>query len=202
MVGGGVACFVEGDGAASYIPLPVSASIRIACVSPDMRVSTADARAVLPASVSMADAVANVQNTAALVASLARPDPSTFASALADRLHQPFRAALVPGLPAVLALNRKGGTGGGQPSGSGSGNEESDPVGSNRDHAFPNLLGVCLSGSGPTVLVMAIDDAVAIGRRVQAIFEEHGLTSRLRVPGVDHGGAFVVRPHAATLEAA
>ena len=67
-------------------------------VSPQFSLTTANARAVLPAQVKMEDAIFNVQKVASLVAAVARRDVSAFKDALDDRLHEPYRAQLVPEL--------------------------------------------------------------------------------------------------------
>ncbi|MGI8904722.1 MAG: homoserine kinase [Solirubrobacteraceae bacterium] len=65
-------------------------------VLPDRAVPTSQARAALPASVPIADAVFNVAHTAMLTLGLARGDWELIAAGLDDRLHQPHRAHLYP----------------------------------------------------------------------------------------------------------
>lgn len=92
---------------------------------PDTSVSTAASRASLPASVSHADAAYTAGRAALLGAAAASGDEGLFAAALADRLHEPYRAADAP----LLAQVRN-----------------APPAGA---------LGATLSGSGPTVIVWA-----------------------------------------------
>ena len=91
---------------------------------PDEPLSTEEARKVLPAQYSRADAVANIQNSMLLQAAFVQGRPDLLASALEDRIHQPYRAPLCPLLP---ALQKLAGTDG--------------------------ILGAVLSGAGPSVLV-------------------------------------------------
>jgi homoserine kinase len=63
---------------------------------PPHQVPTSEARAALPAEVPMADAVHNVAHASLLVLGLARADFDLVARGLADRIHQPRRAALYP----------------------------------------------------------------------------------------------------------
>jgi homoserine kinase len=95
---------------------------------PDARVSTAAARAALPDRVAHADASFTAARAALLGAGAASGDADLLASALADRLHEPYRSAGAPLLGAVRA----------------------DPP--------PGAAGSTLSGSGPTVLVWARPD--------------------------------------------
>ncbi|HXM64802.1 MAG TPA: homoserine kinase [Terriglobales bacterium] len=91
---------------------------------PDESLGTEDARRVLPNQYSRADAVANIQNSMLLLAAFLQGRKDLLASALEDRIHQPYRASLCPLLPALQKLS---GTRG--------------------------ILGSALSGAGPSVLV-------------------------------------------------
>ena len=98
-------------------------------VVPDAEVETAAARASLPDSVSHADAAFTAGRATLLGAALAAGDPDLFAAALADRLHEPYRAARAPLLAEL------------------------------RDAPPQGALGTTISGSGPTVVVWAREDA-------------------------------------------
>jgi len=97
---------------------------------PPASLSTKKARALLPAHYSREDAVANIQATALLVAAFAQGRGDLLRTAMRDRLHQPYRAKACPLLSLLLPL-----TG---------------------DTA---ILGVALSGAGPSVLLIAEDPA-------------------------------------------
>jgi homoserine kinase len=75
-------------------------------IVPDVAVATAAARAVLPASVPLADAVYNAAHAALMVAALTS-DPELLRVALRDRLHERVRLALVPGLGDVAEELRR-----------------------------------------------------------------------------------------------
>jgi homoserine kinase len=98
-------------------------------VVPESQVGTAAARAALPESVPHADAAFTAGRAALLGAALAGGSQRLFAAALADRLHEPYRAATAPLLAAV------------------------------RKRLPAGALGATLSGSGPTVVVWARLDA-------------------------------------------
>jgi homoserine kinase len=103
---------------------------RLLLALPAASLATQKARALLPDSYSRADAVANIQATALLVASFAQKRPDFLVRATRDRLHQPYRGDACPLLPALLPL---GGTG--------------------------DFHSVTLSGAGPSVLLIARENA-------------------------------------------
>ena len=77
----------------------------VAIVPGDVRVSTAAARAALPAQVPHADAVFNASHAALMVVALTE-DPSLLGTAMQDRLHQDARLALAPAIAEVYHLLR------------------------------------------------------------------------------------------------
>jgi homoserine kinase len=93
---------------------------------PSASLATEKARALLPATYSRADAVTNVQNTALLVSAFALNRGDLLRTAMQDRIHQPYRMEACPLLPKLLPLTTN-----------------------------PSILGVALSGAGPSVLVIA-----------------------------------------------
>jgi homoserine kinase len=96
---------------------------------PPASLSTKKARALLPAHYSREDAVANIQATALLVAAFAQGRGELLRTAIQDRLHQPYRMEACPLLPLLLPLTQK--------------------------TQNPAILGVALSGAGPSVLLIA-----------------------------------------------
>lgn len=72
-------------------------------VLPSVAVSTREARAALPKSVLLADAVANIGHSLAVLEALRVGDISALAAAMQDRLHQPYRLPLIPGAAQALA---------------------------------------------------------------------------------------------------
>jgi homoserine kinase len=93
---------------------------------PSASFSTKKARALLPAHYSREEAVANIQATALLVAAFAQGRGELLRTAMQDRLHQPHRTKACPLLPLLLPLTQN-----------------------------PAILGVALSGAGPSVLLIA-----------------------------------------------
>jgi len=123
VLGSIVASALDSGGVARAVRLELPKRFGVAVVVPDFILPTAEARAVLPDYYSRQDAVFNVQRSALLIAALATGSVHAFPTALEDRIHQPYRLKLVPGLEEILQLRA------------------------------PGLLGCALSGAGPSVLV-------------------------------------------------
>jgi homoserine kinase len=124
------ACFHGGMTVSSMLSREVTTATfghnlpwRLLLALPKASLATEKARALLPATYSRADAIANIQATALLVAAFAQGRPELLAAATRDRLHQPYRSAACPLLPLLLPL---AGT--------------------------PDFYAVTLSGAGPAVL--------------------------------------------------
>ena len=142
------------------VALPVPAKLAWVVLVPDVTSSTAQARALLPPSVPRADAVFNVQRVALLLASLQTSQAAPLATALDDRLHQPYRLKLFPWLPAVVAAARDAGA-----------------------------LGCVLSGAGPSLLAVVAGDGGAAARAMESALRKAGLPGTARALAVDAEGA-------------
>jgi len=103
---------------------------KIMIALPSAALSTSKARALLPEEYSRADAVANIQTTALLVSAFALGRGDLLGPAMQDRIHQPYRMTACPLLPKLLPLAGKNG-----------------------------ILGVALSGAGPSVLLITEEAA-------------------------------------------
>ena len=115
----------------------------VICV-PELELETAKMRAVLPGTVSRPDAIYNLQRGALLQAAISEKRYELFNEALRDRLHQPYRAPLAPGLGEVLAMN-------------------------DETTKYPGLLGVAISGAGSTLIAFVLGEAEerrSIGREM------------------------------------
>lgn len=164
---GGLTVFSPREGGGAVVRFPPPPGLRLGVVIPEVPVSTAAARAALPGTVPRDDAVHNVQRACLLVAALAAGRLDLLGYALSDRLHQPYRAPLVPGLAEALA----GGV--------------------------PGVSGVCLSGSGPTLLCFLDQDlpeeAVAAALSLVASpLRERGVACRTAPVAPAAEGAVVV----------
>ncbi len=105
--GGATAAWQDAEGAHA-VPLTVASGIETAVLIPQSILPTKQARAVLPESVPHADAAFNVGRAALLVAALAGAPERLFA-ATEDRLHQEYRAAILPAAHAMVKHLREQG---------------------------------------------------------------------------------------------
>jgi homoserine kinase len=102
LYGGFVVCPAPGADAAgphervAPVRLDPPQGVEAVLAIPHEELSTAEARAAIPAEVPMANAVVNVAATAQLVLGIERSDLTLIARGLADRLHQPYRADIYP----------------------------------------------------------------------------------------------------------
>ena len=153
-----VASAIDSEGITRAVRMQLPARYGVAVIVPDFILPTSQARAVLPQTFSRADAVFNIQRSALLIAAMLTQTTDAFHEALMDRLHQPYRAPLVPGLSEMLELRTDG------------------------------LLGCALSGAGPSVLVFYERGHEAVCEAMQEIFQKHGHASEvLRAHIPDHG---------------
>jgi len=129
---------------------------------PEESLSTEAARGVLPAQYSRADAVVNVQNSMLLLAAFTQGCAEFLSAALDDRLHQPYRAALCPLLPALQELKGKNG-----------------------------VLGAVLSGAGPSVLIF-LDPKASLQKTKKAVgahIARKNLSAELLLTSITSHGA-------------
>lgn len=99
---GGFVAAVGGTHDARCLSFDVPASLLPIAMIPDYELSTQKARAVLPKQISFTDAVFNVSRAAYLSAAFAKGDVDALLTVLQDRLHQPYRASLIPGFEEIL----------------------------------------------------------------------------------------------------
>ncbi len=150
--GGWVVSCVKPDGDVLAVKSRWPPDIKVIVVSPHVSTKTADARSALPRTVERADAVHNLQRAALFVAALeARADEYLW-EAMQDRLHQAHRESFVPGLREALATPRQ-----------------------------PGLLGLALSGSGPSVVALARDRFAEIGETIADSFRRRGTQTTVRL---------------------
>ncbi len=137
--------------------------LQVVVVLPDYELPTAQARAALPQQVPLQDAVFNAGRVGLLTWALAHGQYDRLAIAMQDRLHQPYRLNLVPGMSQAF----EAATGAG-------------------------ASGVALSGAGPSVVAFAPDGLNKIGSAVSEAFAYAGVSSRTWILSADDRGGYVI----------
>ena len=152
----------EGISAVRLEPKDLKAVVAV----PDFAISTTAARRALPEEVPHKDASFNVGRAGLLLGALATGEYTLLRVAMQDRLHQPYRSHLIPGLQDVIEAAHSSGA-----------------------------YGACLSGSGPTVLAFAPEEhAQEITIAMHTAFEAHGVQAKACALDVDLSGAQVEPP--------
>jgi homoserine kinase len=163
-----IACLVERGERRSLLAVKRAwpDAVKVILAVPDYEMETARMRAALPESVPLGDAIFNLQRTALLQSVLSDGRLDLMSEALRDRLHQPYRAPLGPGLNEVLQLGEE-------------------------THRHTGLLGVAISGAGSTVAAFATDNFEAIADEMTRRFAAAGVTSRAIQVSVDNRGRII-----------
>lgn len=170
LFGGFTVCWNEAGSARSARFEPAR-GLAAVVVPARAELATSVARAMLPEAVPHADAAFNVAHAGLLAAAIAAGRPELLGAALADRLHEPYRAAAVADLAAVHDVLRSAGA-----------------------------AGVALSGAGPTVIGLVAGDtdesaheaAEEVARRSETRIRELGTRHAPRALRIDRHGVRVL----------
>ena len=138
------------DRSAFAVRLAWPEALSFLVLTPKLSLATSASRSVLPEYIAHQDAVFNLQRVALFLQAVQGGDYSLLREALHDRLHQPFRQELVPGLAELLGLEH------------------------------PDLLGVCLSGAGPSIVAFAEHNLDAVEDALRNSFASQGLPFTIR----------------------
>lgn len=157
---GGCTVSFRVDGKTEVISFVPKIPLKLIFAVPDFCLKTQDARKVMPEVVPLRDAVFNIGRASALVASLLTSSEEGLRDALADRLHQPYRAKLIRGMEDVFT-----------------------------SATMHGALGSVLSGAGPSILSFATEREEEIGRAMQEAFRLYHVEARIFILDVAHTGA-------------
>lgn len=150
LLGGLTASCQLPDGSAYAASFPWPQSLAFVVLTPDMALATAEARRVLPSHIPRADVIFNLQRLALFLQLLHSGNYGLLKQAMSDRLHQPYRQSLVPGLEAALHLEHE------------------------------DLLGVCLSGAGPSIVAVAEKNLSNIEALLAQAYDPVGIAYQIR----------------------
>ena len=165
IVGGLVITSCEEDGSIVYRKLDWPDEWVLTVSVPETELATEISRSVLPADVPLTDAVFNAQRMAMFVHAIHTKDTELMKLALRDKLHQPYRKKLVPGLE-LISQNLK--------------HEES-------------VLGVVLSGAGPAVLVISQKNGLEkIKNIIKQSWDDMNINAQIYTLPIENNGAEIL----------
>lgn len=164
LLGGFVVSAAIGD-SVEAIRFDVPRGIRAVIFIPDLRLSTAEMRKVLPAKVPREDAVANLGRVALGVAGMATGRRDILRILTEDRLHERYRAAVYPQLTRMVADARAAGA-----------------------------IGACLSGAGSSIVafVDTVSGVARIESAFRAAAADSDLPGRVEVVAPRNAPAKVI----------
>jgi homoserine kinase len=163
---GGFTVSAVTDDTIEFLRFDAPRDLRAVLFVPDLRLSTREMRAALPAKVPLADAVANIGRVAIGVAGMAMGRFDLLRVMTVDRIHEPYRAKAYPQLPRLVDAARGAGA-----------------------------IGACLSGAGSTVIAFS-DSVRTISRiegAFSAAAADTDLDGRIVVVSPRNLGAHVVK---------
>lgn len=130
---------------------------------PDFELSTQAARSVLPQQCSYSDAIFNLAHLGLLIKGLETARGEWIQTALQDRLHQPYRIALIPGFTEVYSAAMDAGA-----------------------------KGLVISGAGPTLLALSMAEAAStVVNRIRTAWQQSGISAEVTTTQIDINGAIV-----------
>lgn len=152
------------DGEILWSKTRVSSKWRYVVIIPDFQLTTEKSRSVLPGQVPFSDAAFNLGRIGLVMEGFLKEDISLLGRVMEDRIHEPYRRELVPGLKEILETLRREG------------------------------VPAALSGAGPTVMaiVESEEEGAGLGKRVQQMFLAHKIPSSFKVLQANNRGAEVL----------
>ena len=159
---GGCQISVQDEGKLITCQVPIPEELNAVLFIPDVHISTAQARRVLPSTVDRADAVYNIGRVAMLVSALATGKLERLNVATQDRLHQPARLEIFFPMKNIFKGAMDGGA-----------------------------SGVFLSGAGSTVLALTADKEFTIGYEMADAASKSGVGGEIKVTKPSAMGAYV-----------
>lgn len=143
---------------------PINDNLSLVVASPEIRVRTRDARAILPDSLEFSEVVSNLNGLAYLVSAFAKGDYERLRGSTADRIHQPFRRALNPFVDEAISAGVEAG-------------------------AYAGWL----SGSGSSVVCASpTDQALSVREAMESVYRANDIQCRLYNLSADNEGAAVL----------
>lgn len=165
VVGGLVLSSLENDGSIIYRKMHWPEDWAITVCIPDVELATEISRSVIPTEVPIEDAVFNLKRMGMFVKALEDEDSELMKVALTDKLHQPYRQKLVPGLKELTQAFK---------------HEE-------------DVLGCVLSGAGSSMLIISKYNVVDKVQSVtQEVMDNLNVRADIRTLKVEENGATIL----------
>lgn len=160
---GGMIVAVPGVKNIDYIKINPPEDLRVVVAVPDFQLPTKLARQAVPDQVSLRDAVFNIGHASLMAAALLKGDLELFGKMMEDKVHQPYRMHLIPGISEVFSAAKKAGA-----------------------------LSAAISGAGPSLIAFTRENGEEIASAMESAFCKHGITSRIMFLRPEQNGAQVV----------
>jgi len=122
------------------------------------------ARKVLPSKLQLRDVIFNINRVAHLVGAFAKHEFKNIPWAFYDRVHQPARSKLVPGLNEIIERAYSAGA-----------------------------VGCFLSGAGPSIVALCLDDPEKIGKLIVNVWKNYRINSKFIITGIDNKGIKIIK---------
>ncbi len=160
---GGITTSIMNEAKAHYLRFVPPTRLAMVVAIPEFNLSTHAARQVLPQTVPFKDAVFNISRTALTIGALCQGQFQHLRYALEDKIHQPYRQHLIPGMQQVFAAALEKGA-----------------------------FGVALSGAGPCLIAFAQEQCEEIGSGMVEAFASSHIKARYLVLTIDTEGATII----------
>ncbi|HHY03765.1 MAG TPA: homoserine kinase [Thermoanaerobacterales bacterium] len=150
---GGFTISMVYEGKVIYKRFSIPNWLRFVVGIPQFSIRTIDARRVIPEKIDFSDAIFNLSRCAMLVASFAKNELSNLDVFCQDKLHQPYRNKLVPGMEKIIKTSKQQGA-----------------------------MACFLSGAGPSVLTITSEEnAKKLGIQMVDIFKKEGIKAQYKI---------------------
>jgi homoserine kinase len=158
LFGGVTSCCPRQDGSIGVTRWPWPKQWRIVVATPEVELATSIARRAIPRRLPLQDVVFNTQHLAQLLGALHSGSAEDLREGLRDRVHQPYRERLVPGLRRVLAVRH------------------------------PDVIGFCLSGAGPSIAAFTTGKTAAAEKVLRDAYRRERMACTVRTVSVHREG--------------
>jgi homoserine kinase len=158
LFGGVTSCCPRQDGSIGVTRWPWPKRWRIVVATPEVELATPIARRAIPRRLPLQDVVFNTQHLAQLLGALHSGSAEDLREGLRDRVHQPYRERLVPGLRRVLAVRH------------------------------PDVIGFCLSGAGPSIAAFTNGKTAAAEKVLRDAYRRERVACTVRTVSVHREG--------------